>query len=212
LVEPEFEASAVRLSFARELPAERPAGLLVFASERGRLSSTELGQFRVLLVGKPERGLLEGDLRPELQTPPAAGTPPEVLELALGSGQSLLCLSALPVELLALAGEQPRGRVGWRCDLLDRGRLGRGARQGAGGSLGRAGPPRVVYVGLGLNRQLGEIEARLGSRARAGDVAPLAEGAVVGDEDEGALDGGALGGVTGERVGVVELLGGVVER
>lgn len=52
---------------------------------------------------------------------------------------------------------------------------------------------------------------RLRTRPRASDVAPLTERSLLGEEDERALDGCALCGVAGERVGVVEVLGGVAE-
>ncbi len=60
-------------------------------------------------------------------------------------------------------------------------------------------------------RVANDVEARLLTGAGAGDVAPLAECALVAEEDEGVVDGCALGGVAGEGVGVVEVLGPVVD-
>ena len=64
---------------------------------------------------------------------------------------------------------------------------------------------------LAFQRLTDEVEAGSCSSAGAGDVAPLLQRALVVEEDEGAVDGGALGGVAGERVAVVEVLGGVGE-
>lgn len=60
-VEPEVEASAVRLSVARDSPAGRPARLVILASEPGWLSSADFLQARTPLVGEAEDRLLEGD-------------------------------------------------------------------------------------------------------------------------------------------------------
>lgn len=58
-----------------------------------------------------------------------------------------------------------------------------------------------------LEPRLGEVRTGLRSRAGAGDIALLAKCAVVVEEDEGALDGRALGGVAGEGVAVLEVVG-----
>jgi hypothetical protein len=50
----------------------------------------------------------------------------------------------------------------------------------------------------------GDVEPRFVAVAGEGGVAPLAV-ELVGTEDEGAVDGGALGAVRGRRVGVVEV-------
>ena len=63
---------------------------------------------------------------------------------------------------------------------------------------------------LSVERVTGEVEACLGSRTGAGDVAPLAERALVAEEDVGAVDGGALGGVAGEGVGMGDVPGRVL--
>ena len=62
-------------------------------------------------------------------------------------------------------------------------------------------------MALVLARVAGDVEAGLRSRAREGDVAPFLEACLAGAEDEGALDGEALGGVAGERVGVADVAG-----
>jgi hypothetical protein len=67
-------------------------------------------------------------------------------------------------------------------------------------------------VRVALRLGFGEVEAGLCTRAAAGDVAPLLEGAVVGEEDEGALDGAALGGVAREGVAVFQVVGRIRER
>ena len=71
------------------------------------------------------------------------------------------------------------------------GRAGRGRRGRGSGFRARAGA--------------GDVEAGLGSRARERDVAPFLQARLAGAEDEGALDGEALGGVAGERVGVANV-------
>jgi hypothetical protein len=58
----------------------------------------------------------------------------------------------------------------------------------------------------------GEVDARFAAGARAGDVAPFLECALVRKKDVGALNGGALGGMAGERVAVLDVLGDVGER
>jgi hypothetical protein len=67
----------------------------------------------------------------------------------------------------------------------------------------------MACVRFPLASVAGEVEPGFGSGAGAGYVPPFLEGAVVGEQDECALDGGALRGVTGERVAVLEVLGGV---
>ena len=86
------------------------------------------------------------------------------------------------------------------CELLDGGLFERAAEAGE-----RVAVVEVVEVAFVLARRAGDVEAGLGSRAREGDVAPLLEARLAGAEDEGALDGEALGGVAGERVGVADV-------
>ena len=54
-----------------------------------------------------------------------------------------------------------------------------------------------------------EVEPGLFAGASAGDVAPFVKCALVLEEHEGALDRRSLGGVAGERVAVLEVLGRV---
>ena len=83
----------------------------------------------------------------------------------------------------------------------------RAARSGGAAEVG------LAQGRLALERvAVGEVEAGFGAGAGAGDIAPLLQGALVAEEDVGAVDGGALGGVAGERVAVLEVLGGVAER
>src|SRR2546430_1196482 len=70
-------------------------------------------------------------------------------------------------------------------------------------------PPDREWSGPGRRGAAGEVEARLAAGAGEGDVAPLLERALVAEEDEGSLDGRALGGVAGERVAVLEMLAAV---
>ena len=60
-------------------------------------------------------------------------------------------------------------------------------------------------MALALARRRGDVEARLLARAGEGDVAPLLQSLPADAEDEGALDGDALGGVPGEGVGVADV-------
>ena len=64
------------------------------------------GQDRIRRVGEPERVALEGDLGLEFVASGAPVAPAEVLELALGGGESLLCSCALLGEVLAFPREQ----------------------------------------------------------------------------------------------------------
>jgi len=64
--------------------------------------------FHPLFVEASERGLLESDLALEHEASAAAVPPAELLELALGRGESLGCSVALPFELLLAPGESPR--------------------------------------------------------------------------------------------------------
>jgi hypothetical protein len=66
---------------------------------------------------------------------------------------------------------------------------------------------------LALDRVVfGEVELGFAAGACAGDVAPFLDRALVGEEDVGALDSCALGGVAGERVAVLEIVARVRER
>ena len=60
---------------------------------------------------------------------------------------------------------------------------------------------------LAFQRLTDDVEARFRPSAGARHVTPLAETAFVAEEEEGVVDGCALGGVAGEGVGVVEVLG-----
>src|SRR5579885_2275216 len=79
--------------------------------------------------------------------------------------------------------------------LLDRHRLGRGSLESAGGTFGWGGGFWFAQRRLPIERVgAREVNARFEARAGAGDVAPLAEG-----------------GVAGEGVAIVEVLGRVLE-
>ena len=65
----------------------------------------------------------------------------------------------------------------------------------------------VVEVALAFARGRGDVEAGLLAGAGEGDVAPFLEAVAAGAEDESALDGDALAGVAGERVGVADVAG-----
>jgi hypothetical protein len=202
--------------FTREVSLQGPAPdqLVGVARECGKPPSSERHRLQLcaLLVGDLERISLKDDLGLELEAPLATVTQADVLELALGGGEPLLGVCALLVELLALACEQTLGRIARRSGLLEGKRLDGGTREGAGCAFGRGRRIGFAQRRLAFDRPVGEVEAGFGSRARAGDVSPLAQGAAVVEEDVGTLDGSALGGVARERIGVVELLCGVVER
>ena len=87
-------------------------------------------------------------------------------------------------------------------ELLDRGLLECAAEAGE-----RVAVVEVVEVAFVLARVAGDVEAGLGAGAGEGDVAPFLQACFAGAEDEGALDGEALGGVAGERVGVADVAG-----
>ena len=65
----------------------------------------------------------------------------------------------------------------------------------------------VVEVAFVFARVAGDVEAGFRAGAGEGDVAPFLEACLAGAEDEGALDGEALAGVAGERVGVADVAG-----
>jgi len=91
--------------------------------------------------------------------------------------------------------------------LVERKRLEGGTLEGARDALRRSGCVRVGEEHLAFDRvRLGEIQVRLVARARERDVPPFAQVSVIAEEDVGVVEGGALGGVAGERVGVVEVL------
>ena len=136
--------------------------------------------------------------------------PAERLELRFCAGESLLGLRPRLVEALLSLGEQARGRVARSARLVEREWLGRGERERVADPLCGVGPVWLVSVLFGLVGCGGEVEASFRSRAGAGDVAPFPEVALVLEEDEGALDRRPLGRVAGERVGVIEVVCGVV--
>jgi hypothetical protein len=127
----------------------------------------------------------------------------------LGGCESLGSAFALQVELLLLLGDESDGRVARFSVLVERERLGGGALEGAGGAFRRRGRVRFPLRCVALEGvAIGEVEVGLEAGAGAGDVAPFLQGALVVEEDEGAVDGHALGGVAGERVAVVEARAG----
>ena len=85
-------------------------------------------------------------------------------------------------------------------ELFDRRLFERAAEAGE-----RIAVVEVVEVALVLARRAGDVEAGFGARSGEGDVAPFLEARFAGAEDEGALDGQALGGVAGDRVGVASV-------
>lgn len=164
------------------------------------------------MVGAPQCFAVELDLCCELGA--AVAVPPvQLLELALGDGQMLGGALSIPVELLLLLVNEVEDRVPGFSALVERKWLGGGAFEGAGSALRRASRIRLAEGRrLALERVvLGEVELGLQAGAGAGDVAPLAEGALVGEEDEGTIDRNALGGVAGEGVAVVEVVGCIGE-
>ena len=84
------------------------------------------------------------------------------------------------------------------------GRAGHGLGEGvkAAAVAGVQGPCGVPFGG--------DVEVRVGACACEGDIAPLGELAAVAGQDVGVVDGGALGGVHGERVCVSDMLGRVL--
>ena len=87
-------------------------------------------------------------------------------------------------------------------EFLDRGLLECAAEAGE-----RVAVVEVVEVAFVLARRAGDVEAGFGPRPRECDVAPFLQACLAGSEHEGALDGEALGGVAGERVGVSNVAG-----
>jgi hypothetical protein len=78
----------------------------------------------------------------------------------------------------------------------------------------QAGGQRVRFGGVvAIEGEIaaGQVEAGFVAVAREGGVAPLAV-ELVGAEDEGAVDGGTLGAVGGDRVAVVEVAAAEVDR
>jgi hypothetical protein len=93
--------------------------------------------------------------------------------------------------------------------LLDRERFGGRGSEGTGHpfrcpALGGLAAVRFSFGGFG-----GEVEAGLFAGAGADNVPPLLERTLVVEENEGALEGRALGAVARECVPVLEVLGRV---
>jgi hypothetical protein len=77
-----------------------------------------------------------------------------------------------------------------------------------GGALLRTEHPRLVCMRLTAGWwRLGEVEMCSRARAAADEVVPLLQRALPVDQDEGALDRRTLGGVAGERVSVLQVIG-----
>ena len=202
-----------RDGWAAALRLERRCELVAFSGERERSAAT-LGAFAQLFaegVAALERLLVQGDRRCELS--PAAAVPPvQMLEIAPSSCERLARSLALPLELLLLVAEGVKHRVSRRSALVECKRLRCRAFQRPHCALGRGGRARLTKGRVAFEWvAAGEVEAGLEAGAAAGDIAPLLQRALVGEEKVGSIDGEALGGVAGERVAVVEVLGGVGE-
>ena len=155
---------------------------------------------------------------------PAAAEGSELVELTLGLLQGQFGPSSRlgQREPLVLEKAEPGAELRGRAELLD---LCTGVMEGAGGQralvdrepfdrgflecLSKPGDGvaivKVVEVALSLARGSGDVEAGLVARAGEGDVAPLPQPLPADTEDEGALDGDALAGVSGERIGVAHV-------
>src|SRR4051794_12913033 len=136
----------------------------------------------------------------------ATATPAEPLERVLGPRETLHGTGPRLFELVP----SERTRTHGHTRLFERERFGGGGGERAGEPLRRREVGRLPAVRLALRRPVGQVEARFLSSTSAGDVAPLMERANVVEEDEGALYRRALGGVGGECVAVLEVLGRVV--
>ena len=145
----------------------------------------------MLLVDAVECFAVERDLDSELDA--AIAVPPvQVLELAPCGDELPGAALALPLEPLLLLAHQPEDGVAPLGALVERERFGGGAFEGAGRALGWCGRVGPAQGCLAFERvAIGEVEPRLKAGAGAGDVAPLLERALVVQEDEGAVDGGA---------------------
>ena len=66
----------------------------------------------------------------------------------------------------------------------------------------------VVFGGSGVGD---EVDAGVGACTGEGGVGPVAGESLGTADDEGSVDGGALAGVAGDRVGVLDVVGEVVE-
>ena len=141
----------------------------------------------------------------------AAAAPAELAELRLGLREPFCGVGAVLFELLA---SRVADVCGGGAGLVERERLGGRGSERPRDPCWWVGAVGFTAVGFPLERLACEVEAGLCPCAGAGDVAPLCECALVVEQDEGAFDGGALGGVAGEGVAVLEVLGRVarVER
>ena len=145
----------------------------------------------------------------------ATVAPAELLQFGFSPREAMLGTRAYLLELLESRSERPGGCIANSTGLVKRERLGRRGGQRAGDAFGRARAAEVASVRFSFGGLFCEVEAGRYSRAAADDVAPFAKGALVAEEDVGALECRALGGVAGERVAMLELLGrveGLIER
>ena len=96
-------------------------------------------------------------------------------------------------------------RAGRQRALVDGEPLDRGLLECAAEAGERVAVVEVVEVALALARGAGDVEAGLLRARGRGRRSPTPAVAPAGAEDEGALDGDALGGVAGERVCVADV-------
>lgn len=167
---------------------------------------------RELSTSHLDHGPLEGGLGLQLSAVLPVSEPTEAPKFLLSGSEALLgeleCSFTRAPTLL----ERTSGRIaGHRRPRLHEGEflLGR-LRECSSESHRRFGPVERTQVMLSFEWIGREVETRLVARTRTGDVAPLAESALVTEKDEGAVDCCALSGVAGEGIGMVEMLDCVV--
>src|SRR5581483_3392445 len=190
------------------------------APDAGRRHA-EIGQ---LLVRKADRAAQARDLRLERLPAPAASEEAEPGQLPLGFRERPLCVGARFCGRQALLLDQPLAHplLGTQPLLLDlclglvqvarRERslvdgepLNRRLLERLREARHRVAIVEIVEVALALAHVAGDVEARRLPGAGESDVAPLLQPGFARAEHERALDGDALAGVAGERVGVADV-------
>lgn len=209
-VEPESRRFALgRRTLQPRTPRRRRIGAVRSSACRRRRGRPHL---RELLVGDLQRGALERDLRAEFRPASPATPPAKLVQPRLPVGEPLLGRRVRLLEVSAPLVEHPQARVASRAEVLERKPLRGASHERAGELLRRVTQLEVASVRLPLVGVADEVEPGFRTSSGARDVAPLTERPRVSKEDEGLLESRSLGGMAGEGIAVVEVLGRIGGR